>query len=317
RGHRRPQPRIALGARAPARSDALPALRRWPAAPLVHRAAGRLRHARPRRHRRPLLPPRVAQRRLRGAGFAFFGGAAAALMASVALAAAASSPKPKVAVNLRPTTCATRKAMLMRASASPRAIAAPRPGRLSPSARQRVIRLTVTAMRPPSSGWCVPLLAHLHRSLKDGQVRHDCKPVARLARRVPDASCASRTARRSAAAQSSLFRRHHGCSASLLRVTPSDEATVRKPTTMARSRSEMRAIARRKRCRGLSTIDVLAGSGLTLMTMGTVFAFSQAQLKALATQSSYAQSQNVTRTAIDLMTRELRMASLDPTNLAL
>ncbi len=86
---------------------------------------------------------------------------------------------------------------------------------------------------------------------------------------------------------------------------------------MARSRSEMRAIARRKRCRGLSTIDVLAGSGLTLMTMGTVFAFSQAQLKALATQNSYAQSQNVTRTAIDLMTRELRMASLDPTNLAL
>src|SRR5438876_7681428 len=84
---------------------------------------------------------------------------------------------------------------------------------------------------------------------------------------------------------------------------------------MARSRSEMRANARRKRCRGLSTIDVLAGSGLTLMTMGTVFTFSQAQ--ALATQSSYAQSQNVTRTAVDLMTRELRMASLDPTNLAL
>src|SRR5947199_3243279 len=189
------------------------------------------------------------------------------------------------------------------------------PGWLSTSARQRVIRLTVTAMRPPSSGWCVPLLAHLHRSLKDGQVRHDCKPVARLARRVPDASCASRTARRSAAAQSSLFRRHHGCSASLLRVTPSDEATVRKPTTTAWSRSEMRANARRKRCRGLSTIDVLAGSGLTLMTMGTVFTFSQAQ--ALATQSSYAQSQNVTRTAVDLMTRELRMASLDPTNLAL
>src|SRR5207247_9494020 len=191
------------------------------------------------------------------------------------------------------------------------------PGWLSTAARQRVIRLTVTAMRPPSSGWCVPLLAHLHRSLKDGQVRHDCKPVARLARRAPDASCASRTARRSAAAQSRLFPPHHCYSASLLRVTPSDEATVRKPTTTARSRSEMRANARRKRCRGLSTIDVLAGSGLTLMTMGTVFAFSQAQLKALATQSSYAQSQNVTRTAIDLMTRELRMASLDPTNLAL
>src|SRR5206468_8902819 len=44
------------------------------------------------------------------------------------------------------------------------------PGWLSTSARQRVIRLTVTAMRPPSSGWCVPLLAHLHRSREDGQV---------------------------------------------------------------------------------------------------------------------------------------------------
>src|SRR5438128_9814599 len=71
------------------------------------------------------------------------------------------------------------------------------------------------------------------------------------------------------------------------------------------------------RCRGLSTMELLAGSGLTLITMGTVFSFSQAQLKAYAVQSSYAQSQNVTRTAIDLMTRELRMASLDPTNLAL
>src|SRR2546428_133946 len=35
------------------------------------------------------------------------------------------------------------------------------PGWLSTSARQRVIRLTVTAMRPPSSGWCAPLLAAL------------------------------------------------------------------------------------------------------------------------------------------------------------
>ena len=64
-------------------------------------------------------------------------------------------------------------------------------------------------------------------------------------------------------------------------------------------------------------MDALAGAALTLMTMGTVFTFSQAQLKALATQSAYGESQNVTRTAIDLMTRELRMASLDPTNLAL
>jgi len=84
-----------------------------------------------------------------------------------------------------------------------------------------------------------------------------------------------------------------------------------------RSRSEMGAKTRRRSCRGFSTIEVLAGSGLTLIMMGTTVNFSQAQLKALATQRSYAQSQSATRTAIDLMTRELRMASLDPTNLAL
>ena len=64
-------------------------------------------------------------------------------------------------------------------------------------------------------------------------------------------------------------------------------------------------------------MDVLAGGALALMTAGTIFTFSQAQLKSFATQSAYAQSQTVTRTVIDLMTRELRMASLDPTNLAL
>jgi len=86
---------------------------------------------------------------------------------------------------------------------------------------------------------------------------------------------------------------------------------------VTRSRSEMGAKTRRRGCRGFSTIEVLAGSGLTLIMMGTTVNFSQAQLKALATQRSYAQSQSATRTAIDLMTRELRMASLDPTNLAL
>ena len=44
----------------------------------------------------------------------------------------------------------------------------------------------------------------------------------------------------------------------------------------------VRARDGRRRCRGFSTIDVLAGSGLTIMTMGTIFSFSQAQLKALA-----------------------------------
>src|SRR5216117_728944 len=86
----------------------------------------------------------LAQRRRR-AGFAFLGGAAAALITRIAVAAVASSPNPKVAVNRRPTTCATRKAMLMPASARPRAIAAPRPGRLSPStSRHGMSRLSAS-----------------------------------------------------------------------------------------------------------------------------------------------------------------------------
>ena len=65
---------------------------------------------------------------------------------------------------------------------------------------------------------------------------------------------------------------------------------------MMRSRSEVGAKTRRRGCRGFSTIEVLAGSGLTLIMMGTTVNFSQAQLKALATQRSYAQSQSATRT---------------------
>ncbi len=64
-------------------------------------------------------------------------------------------------------------------------------------------------------------------------------------------------------------------------------------------------------------MELLASATLTLMTVGTLYTFSQAQLKAMATQGTFAQSQTVTRSAIDLMARELRMASLDPTGLAL
>jgi hypothetical protein len=53
------------------------------------------------------------------------------------------------------------------------------------------------------------------------------------------------------------------------------------------------------------------------MTLGTVVTFQQAQARAISAQSAYAQSQSVTRTTIDLLSRELRMASYDPTNLAL
>ena len=65
--------------------------------------------------------------------------------------------------------------------------------------------------------------------------------------------------------------------------------------------------------RGLSIAELLAGTALTLMTVGTVFTVQQAQVKAFAVQSTYAQSQTVTRTVIDLMSREARMAGYNPT----
>jgi type IV pilus assembly protein PilW len=80
----------------------------------------------------------------------------------------------------------------------------------------------------------------------------------------------------------------------------------------------MQTIATRRRAsRGFTTAEVLAGSALTLMLMGSMQSFQQSQLKALGTQAVYAGSQNVTRSAIDLMTRDLRMATYDPTGTAL
>jgi len=70
---------------------------------------------------------------------------------------------------------------------------------------------------------------------------------------------------------------------------------------------------RRSRSRGFSTAEVLVGTMLSLLAVGTLYSFFQAQQKASATQSTYSQSQTVTRTVIDLMTRELRMATFDPT----
>ena len=70
---------------------------------------------------------------------------------------------------------------------------------------------------------------------------------------------------------------------------------------------------RRPRARGLSTMEVLAGMGLTLILLAAVYTFQGAQLKVLRAQNVYADSQNVTRTVIDLMSRELRMATYDPT----
>jgi len=71
--------------------------------------------------------------------------------------------------------------------------------------------------------------------------------------------------------------------------------------------------SRRPRSPGFSTAEVLVGMTLSLLAVGTLYSFLQAQQKAHATQRTYSQSQTVTRTAIDLMTRELRMATFDPT----
>jgi hypothetical protein len=73
----------------------------------------------------------------------------------------------------------------------------------------------------------------------------------------------------------------------------------------------------RPRAHGQSTMEVLAGMGLTLILLAALYTFQQTQLKALAVQNVYSDSQNVTRSVVDLMTREIRMASYDPTGLAL
>jgi type II secretory pathway component PulJ len=73
----------------------------------------------------------------------------------------------------------------------------------------------------------------------------------------------------------------------------------------------------RGRSGGFSTIETMAAASLGLTMMATVFAFQQAQLKASAAQNVYTESQAVTRGVIDLMSRELRMASYDPTGLAI
>jgi hypothetical protein len=73
---------------------------------------------------------------------------------------------------------------------------------------------------------------------------------------------------------------------------------------------------RRGQC-GLTTADVLAGAALTLTVLASVASFSRAQSRALLAQNVYADSQTLTRSVIDLLTRELRMAAYDPLGTAL
>lgn len=74
---------------------------------------------------------------------------------------------------------------------------------------------------------------------------------------------------------------------------------------------------RRARNAGVSIAEVLVGSALSLFVIGAVYSFYSAQTRALAAQRTYTESQNVTRTVIDLLARELRMATYDPSGLAL
>jgi hypothetical protein len=69
---------------------------------------------------------------------------------------------------------------------------------------------------------------------------------------------------------------------------------------------------RRPRQRGAGTMEVLVAALLTLVVALAIMGFFDAQERAYASLSTYATSQNVTRTVVDLMTREIRMSSYDP-----
>jgi hypothetical protein len=66
----------------------------------------------------------------------------------------------------------------------------------------------------------------------------------------------------------------------------------------------------------MSTAEVLVGTTMAIFLMGVAASFFVAQQRALRVQSTYAESQNVTRTFTDLIGRELRMAAFDPSETA-
>jgi hypothetical protein len=74
-----------------------------------------------------------------------------------------------------------------------------------------------------------------------------------------------------------------------------------------------RAPRRRSRQRGVGTMEVLVASMLTIIVALAIMSFFDAQERAYASLSTYSSSQNVTRTVVDLMSREIRMSSYDPT----
>jgi type II secretory pathway component PulJ len=70
--------------------------------------------------------------------------------------------------------------------------------------------------------------------------------------------------------------------------------------------------ARPRGTRGFTLAEVIAGTALSLMLLVAVHAFQRGQTRALAAQNAYNESQTVTRSVMDLVTRELRMAAYDP-----
>jgi hypothetical protein len=60
-------------------------------------------------------------------------------------------------------------------------------------------------------------------------------------------------------------------------------------------------------------MEVLVASVLTLIVAFAIMSFFDAQERMYASITAYADSQNVTRTVVDLMSREIRMSSYDPT----
>ena len=75
--------------------------------------------------------------------------------------------------------------------------------------------------------------------------------------------------------------------------------------------------ARHSHRNGFSAADVLVGMTVSLVALGALYALFTAQQKALAAQNVYTESQVAVRNVIDLVSRELRMATYDPSGTAL
>jgi len=67
----------------------------------------------------------------------------------------------------------------------------------------------------------------------------------------------------------------------------------------------------------MGTMEVMVGAVISMIVLFAVMSFFDAQQKAFATMNAYSRSQNVTRSAAELIARDIRMSSYDPTGLAM